>query len=377
MHHRHPDIDPQLLSQTEEQRELRTVLRDFLTEASGPESVRKHLATARGHDERLWTRLAGEIGVHGLAIPEEYGGSGFTFAELAVVLEESGRALCCAPLLPTLVLATQALLHSGDRQACERHLPRIADGTLTATVAGFDTDEPGVVAERGGSGWRLRGQADFVLDGAGADLIVVRARTPEGARLFTCEPAEDTCRRTPRRVLDETRRQALLEFLGTPATPVGDSGEVTATLDAGRAALAAEQVGGSGHALNATVEFVARREQFGRPIGSFQAVKHRLADVLVALEAARSASAYATACVALESPQLPVAASAAGAVCSETFRLATAEYVQLHGGIGFTWEHPAHLYVRRARSSEVLFGTSGQHRARLARLVGLAARSAA
>ncbi|GGK69780.1 acyl-CoA dehydrogenase family protein [Streptomyces flaveus] len=384
MHRRHPEIDPQLLSETEEQRQLRTVLRDFYTEASGPEDVRKHLATPRGYDEVLWTRLAGEIGVHGLAVPEEYGGSGFTFAELAVALEESGRALYCAPLLPTVALAAPALLHSGDRAACERHLPRIADGTLTATVAGFDADDPDsidVTAEQGGSGWVLRGRADFVLDGAGADLILVRAQTPAGPRLFACEPAPDSCHRTPRRVLDETRRQALVEFRGAPATTVGTAegteAAVSATLDTGRAALAAEQVGGSGHALDATVEFAAQRHQFGRPIGSFQAVKHRLADVLVALEAARSASAYATACTAAASPQLPVAACAAAVVCSETFRLATAEYVQLHGGIGFTWEHPAHLYVRRARSGEVLFGTTDRHRVRLAELIGLATRSAA
>ncbi|MGP4044098.1 acyl-CoA dehydrogenase family protein [Streptomyces sp. 2A115] len=402
MHRRHPEIDPQSLSETDEQRQLRTVLRDFFTEASGPEDVRKHLATPRGYDEPLWARLAGEIGVHGLAVPEEYGGSGFTFAELAVALEESGRALCCAPLLPTVALAAHALLYSGDRTACERYLPRIADGTLTATVAGFDAAEPdgsdervrsvkpGVTAEQGGSGWLLRGQADFVVDGAGADLILVRARTPAGPRLFACEPTPDTSRRTPRRVLDETRRQALVEFRGAPATTVGTAEDaedtVSATLDTGRAALAAEQVGGSGHALDATVEFAAQRHQFGRPIGSFQAVKHRLADVLVALEAARSASAYATACSAaramsspsaVASPQLPVAACAAAVVCSETFRLATAEYVQLHGGIGFTWEHPAHLYVRRARSSEALFGTADRHRARLAELIGLAVRSAA
>ncbi|MGI5192523.1 acyl-CoA dehydrogenase family protein [Streptomyces sp. CA-288835] len=381
MHRRHPEIDPQLLSETDEQRQLRVVLRDFYTETSGPEDVRKHLATPRGYDEVLWTRLAGEIGVHGLAVPEEYGGSGFTFAELAVALEESGRALSCAPLLPTVALAAHALLYSDDRAACERYLPRIADGTLTATVAGFDTEEHGVIAEQGSAGWVLRGRADFVLDGAGADLILVRAQTPAGARLFACEPTSHSCRRTPRCVLDETRRQALVEFLGAPATAVGtaEGAEdiVSATFDTGRAALAAEQVGGSGHALDATVEFVAQRHQFGRPIGSFQAVKHRLADVLVALEAARSASAYATACAAVASPQLPVASCAAAVVCSEAFRLATAEYVQLHGGIGFTWEHPAHLYVRRARSSEVLFGTADGHRVRLAELIGLAARSAA
>ncbi|WP_055553898.1 acyl-CoA dehydrogenase family protein [Streptomyces sp. NBRC 110028] len=373
MNPRHPEIAPQLLSETDEQRQLRTVLRDLCAEASGPEEVREHLAAPRGYDEALWARLAGEIGVHGLAVPEEYGGSGFTFAELAVVLEETGRALCCAPLLSTVVLAAHALLYSGDRAACERYLPPIADGTLTATVAGFGDDAPAVTAERGSAGWVLRGRADFVLDGAGADLLLVRAGTPGGPRLFACEPAPGTCRRTPRRVLDETRRQALLEFRGAPATSVGTAegaeATVAATLDAGRAALAAEQVGGSAHALDVTVEFAAQRHQFGRPIGSFQAVKHRLADVLVALEAARSASAYATACAAVAPPQLPVAACAAAVVCSETFRLATAEYVQLHGGIGFTWEHPAHLYVRRARGGEALFGTADRHRTRLAALV--------
>ncbi|MEU1948983.1 acyl-CoA dehydrogenase family protein, partial [Streptomyces sp. NPDC020125] len=224
MHRRHPEIDPQLLSETDEQRQLRTVLRDLYAEASGVEEVRKHLTTPRGYDEALWARLAGEIGVHGLAIPEEYGGSGFTFAELAVALEESGRALYCAPLLPTVVLAAHALLLSGDRRACERYLPRIADGTLTATVAGFGPDdrpgesrEPAVTAEQGGDGWVLRGRADFVLDGAGAELILVRAGTPAGPRIFACEPAPDTCLRTPRRVLDETRRQALVEFRGAPA----------------------------------------------------------------------------------------------------------------------------------------------------------------
>ncbi|MGX1673618.1 acyl-CoA dehydrogenase family protein [Streptomyces sp. NPDC055400] len=377
MHDRHPDIDPRLLSETEGQRELRSVLRDFFAEFSGPDAVRAHMAGPRGHDERLWARLADEIGVQGLAIPEEYGGSGYTFAELAVALEESGRVLCSAPLLPTVGLAAPALLGSGDRQACERYLPRIANGTLTATVAGLHDPESSIRAERGNEGTVLRGAADFVLDGAGADLILVRAQTPDGPRLFAVEPDPDTCLRTPHRVLDETRRQARVEFRGGPATPVGESDETTAVLDTARAALAAEQVGGSSHALDATVEFVAQREQFGRPIGSFQAVKHRLADVLVALEAARSASAYATACVALGSPQLPVAAAAAATVCSETFRLATAEYVQLHGGIGFTWEHPAHLYVRRARSGAVLFGTPASHRARLAELIGLAANTAA
>lgn len=377
-------IDPQLLSETDEQRQLRAVLRDFYREASGPKDVREHLGTPRGYDESLWKRLAGEIGVHGLVIPEEYGGSGFTFAELAVALEESGRALYCAPLLPTVVLAAHALLAGGERAACERYLPRIADGTLTATVAGFDADAPGVAASHAAQAGCCAAGRTSCSTGLAADLILVRADTAAGPRLFACEPVMDT---SPAYSAPCPGRDAPPGAGGVPGALAGAVGvaehtgtaehAVSATLDTGRAALAAEQVGGSGHALDATVEFVSQRHQFGRPIGSFQAVKHRLADVLVALEAARSASAYAAVCVAVASPQLPVAAGTAAVVCSETFRLATAEYVQLHGGIGFTWEHPAHLYVRRARSSEALFGTADHHRVRLTQLIGLAGRPAA
>jgi acyl-CoA dehydrogenase len=339
------NVDPLLLTETAEQTELRAVVRDLL---------------AGGEDDKLWARLAGEVGVHGLAIPERYGGSGYTFAELAVVLEETGRTLSCAALLPTVVLAANALLHSGNEQACERYLPRIADGTLTATVAGFD-GAGAVRAERDGHGWVLHGSVDFVLDGQHAGLLLVRA----GDRIFTVE----RWRSTPRRVLDETRPQALLEFAGTPATPLCGA-EITGTvLDTGRAALAAEQVGGVAHVLDHTVSYVRQRHQFDRPIGSFQAVKHRLADLLVELEAARSAAAYATACVVTTAEDLRVAASAAAMVCSAAFQRAAAEYVQLHGGIGFTWEHPAHRYVRRARAGEVLLGDQEFHRARLAALI--------
>jgi alkylation response protein AidB-like acyl-CoA dehydrogenase len=331
-----------LLTETPEQAELRAVVRDLL---------------AGGEDDKLWARLAGEVGVHGLAIPEQYGGSGYTFAELAVVLEETGRSLAAGSLLPTVVLAANTLLHSGNQQACEKYLPRIADGTLLATLA----DAPAVHAEQTSAGWVLRGSVDFVLDGQCAGLVLVRA----GEQVFAVE----TWRSTPRRVLDETRPQALLEFDGVPAIPLCSAAVADPVLDIGRAALAAEQVGGIAHALDATVGHVRQRHQFGRPIGSFQAVRHRLADLLVELEAARSASAYATACVVSAAGELPVAASAAATVCSAAFQHAAAEYVQLHGGIGFTWEHPAHRYVRRARSGAVLFGGQEFHRARLAALI--------
>jgi alkylation response protein AidB-like acyl-CoA dehydrogenase len=369
-------LDPGMLGESEEHAQLRGVLREFFAATSSPDDVRRHMAAPRGFDEKLWSRLAGEIGVQGLAIPEEYGGSGFTFAELAVAFEEAGRALACGPLLPTAVLAGCALQLSGDRAACRRHLPGIAAGTLTATVAGFDGHGEITAAPRTG-GWAGSGRADFVLHGADADLIVVAAHTGDGTALFACEPGAGGLTRRPRRVLDGTRPQALVTLQNTPLTPIGEPGAgaavVDRVLDIGRAALAAEQVGGSAHALAATVSYVRQRRQFGRPIGSFQAVKHRLADLLVDLEAARSVAAYAAACVSGAPDELPVAASAAQIVCSETYRRAAAEYVQLHGGIGFTWEHPAHLYVRRARSAEVLFGTADDHRVRLGRLLGLAA----
>ncbi|MEV4318066.1 acyl-CoA dehydrogenase family protein [Actinocrispum sp. NPDC049592] len=340
-----PRIDPSRLTETLEQQELRAVLREFF---------------AAHHDAGLWSRMAKELEIQGLAIPEEYGGSGYSFAELAVVLEEAGRVLCPAPLLSTVVLAGYSLVHSGDAEARARYLPRIADGSLTATVA-FGAD---VTAGHGAAGWTLVGSADFVLDGGQAELVLV----PVGDRLFACESEVE---RTPLRVLDETRPQARLEFRGVPAVPIEQPPQVGRVLDIGRAAVAAEQAGGIGHALQATVSYVGQRKQFGRPIGSFQAVKHRLAGLLVSYEAARSASAYASACAATDSPELPVAAAAASMVCSGAYRLAVAEYVQLHGGTGFTWEHPAHRYVRRARSTEVLFGTAQDDAARLATALGL------
>jgi acyl-CoA dehydrogenase len=358
------DIDPALLGDTAERAALRGVLREFLTGMSAPEEVRRHMASARGYDEAVWRRLATEIGVPGLVIPEEYGGSGFAFTEVAVALEEAGRALLCAPLLPTL-LASYALLLGGEPAICARYLPDIAAGTRTATVVGLDG---GPTVRSTVDGWAGYGTADGVLDGYAADLLLVLAPVAGTTGLFVA--AEEGLTRTPQQVLDGTRRQARVALDGTPLTPAGRLC-LDDLLDIGRAALAAEQVGGAGHALDATVSYVGQRHQFGRPIGSFQAVKHRLADLLVELEAARSAAAYATACVTARSPDLALAASAARVVCSATYRLATAEYVQLHGGTGFTWEHPAHLYLRRAHGAEVLFGAPDEHRARVAGLIGV------
>jgi alkylation response protein AidB-like acyl-CoA dehydrogenase len=367
------DVDPGLLGDTEERAELRAVLRGFLEKFSAPADVHRHLESGRPHDPALWARMATEIGVPGLVIPPEHGGSGAGFADLAVAVEEAGRALLCAPLLSTAVLATYTLLLGGDAEARARYLPGIAAGALTATVAGFDAESGGALrAEPSPGGWVGNGSADFVIDGCGADVILLAAGTPAGPAVFACDAGAPGLTRTSRTVLDQTRPQALITLSRTPITPVGPPGAdgvVARVLDIGRAALACEQVGGSAFVLAATVDYVRQRHQFGRPVGSFQAVKHRLADLLIELEAAKSAAAYAVSCVAGSSPDLPVAASAAKVVCSAAYRRATDEYLQLSGGIGFTWEHPAHRYVRRARSAEVLFGTVDDHLARLAALI--------
>jgi alkylation response protein AidB-like acyl-CoA dehydrogenase len=373
--HHVPDVAPAALLRTPEQEELAGIVRRLLASASTPSDVRRQLGSARGYDERLWDRLARELGIQGLVIPEQYGGGGFSFADLAVVLEEAGRALLPAPLLSTAVLAVTVLLASGDDQAASRLLPGIAQGHLTATVTGTHggARDP-LTAAGGGTTWTVSGSADFVLDGEAADIVLVAADAPAGPTMFAIDRC-DQVTRSRREVLDGTRRQALLTFAAAPAVPVGEPGAapdiMTAALNAGLAGLAAEQAGVARHALDATLAYVRDRRQFGRPIGSFQAVKHRLADLLVAVEAARAASAYATACVSDGLADQEVAVLTASVACSQASRLAVAEYLQLHGGIGFTWEHPAHLYLRRACASEVLFGTPAAHRARLADLLGL------
>jgi len=370
------DVDPLLLTPSPEHEELRAVVRDFLRATSPPEAVRGQIDSDMGYDAATWRRMADELGVQGLAVPEKYGGSGYSFAELAIVLEEAGRALLCEPLFSTVVLAAHALLRSGDDAACARYLPPMVAGHMVATVALPDTG--GCTAQRRRQDWAVTGRVDFLVDGQDADLVLVVARTPAGPTLFACERRYGFVTE-PMRVLDGTRRQARLHLREARGVPVGAPGDgdrvLAGVVDVALAALSAEQVGGSAYALEQTVAYVAGRRQFGRPIGSFQAIKHRLADLLVDIEAARSASAYATWAAATGSTELPMAASVAKAVCSETFTRAVAELVQMHGGMGFTWEHPAHLYLRRARSSEVLLGTPAAHRRRVAELAGVTTRT--
>jgi alkylation response protein AidB-like acyl-CoA dehydrogenase len=339
------------------------------------------METTEGYDPAVWAQMGSQLGLQGLAIPEEYGGSGFTYVELIVVLEEMGRSLLCAPCFSTVALAANAILTSGDDAAKKELLPGIASGDAIATLAFTEDngrwDEGGITttATRAGDGWTLDGHKMFVLDGHVANLLVVAARTPAGLSLFAVDENAPGLTRTPLATMDQTRKQARLELSGTPARLIGADGGASAglskTLDLAAVALAAEQVGGAQQCLDMSVEYAKQRVQFGRPIGSFQAIKHKCADMLLEVESAKSAAYYAGWAAAEASDELPVVASLAKAYCSDAYFHAAAENIQIHGGIGFTWEHDAHLYFKRAKSSELLLGDPTYHRELLAQRIGL------
>ena len=366
---------------SEEQEELRRSVRRFLEDKSPESEVRRLMETTEGYDPAVWDQMAQQLGLQGLAIPEEYGGSGYGYVELVVVLEEMGRSLLCAPYFATVALAANTLLASGDDAAKKEHLPGIAAGTTIATLAFTEDsgrwDEAGITmtASKSGDSYTLDGHKSFVLDGHTANLIVVAARTGSGVSLFAVDGNASGLTRTPLSTMDQTRKQARLEFSGTPARLVGSEGAgwsaLSKTLDLAAVALAAEQVGGAQRVLEMSVEYAKVRVQFGRPIGSFQAIKHKCADMLLEVESAKSAAYYAGWAASEDSDELPVVASLAKAYCSDAYFHAAAENIQIHGGIGFTWEHPAHLYFKRAKSSELLFGDPTYHRELLAQRIGI------
>ena len=366
---------------TEEQEELRKTVRAFLDSKSPETAVREQMETDNGFDPAVWAQMGEQMGLQGLSIPEEFGGSGYSFIELGVVLEEMGRALLCAPYFSTVVLAANALLHSGDDAAKKKWLPGIASGETVATLAATEPsgawDESGITMSAKGSGsdFTLTGTKMFVLDGHTANLIVVAARTAKGVSLFAVEGNAKGLTRTALSTMDQTRKQAKLEFADTPATLIGTEGKgwdvLSTVFDLAAVALAAEQVGGAQRVLDMAVEYAKVRVQFGRPIGSFQAIKHKCADMLLEVESAKSAAYYGMWCAAEMNEELPSVASLAKAYCSEAYFHAAAENIQIHGGIGFTWEHPAHLYFKRAKSSELLFGDPSYHRELLAQRIGI------
>ncbi|MEU9324392.1 acyl-CoA dehydrogenase family protein [Streptomyces canus] len=366
---------------SEEQEELGRTVRAFLAHTSPETEVRRLMETPEGYDRALWRRMGTELGLQGLAIPEEYGGAGCGPVEVGVVMEEMGRALLCAPFLSSAVLATTTLLRCADEDARKRLLPGLASGELVGTLALTEDsarwDAAGVrlTARESNGSWLLTGHKMFVLDGATADVVLTVARTADGIGVFCVDGDAAGLTREPLPTMDPTRRQARLDYRGVPATRLRTHGDgwdlVSEVLDRAAVALAAEQVGVASRALDMAVEYAKVRHQFGRPIGSFQAVKHLLADVLLEVESARAAAHYALLASENEDPELPAVASLAKAFCSDAGVQATEENIQVHGGIGFTWEHPAHLYLKRAKTSQLLFGDPAYHRELLARRIGM------
>jgi alkylation response protein AidB-like acyl-CoA dehydrogenase len=367
---------------SEEQDELRRAVHRFLSEKSPEIEVRRLMETEDGYDPAVWRQMADQLGLQSLIVPEEFGGSGFTYVELIVVLEEMGAALLCAPYFSTVALAQNTLLTSGDDKAKAAYLPGLASGETIGTLAitedngRWDFDGITLEASAPSDGtWKLNGHKSFVIDGHTADLLIVAARAPKGVTLFAVPSDASGLTRTSLMTMDQTRKQARIEFADTPATLIGTEGGaepgLSKALDLAVIALAAEQVGGAQHVLDMSVEYAKARIQFGRPIGSFQAIKHKCADMLLEVESAKSAAYYAGWAAAEDSDEVPVVASLAKSYCSEAYFHAAADNIQIHGGIGFTWEHPAHLYFKRAKSSELLFGDPVYHRELLAQRIGI------
>ncbi|MFZ0172546.1 MAG: acyl-CoA dehydrogenase family protein [Acidimicrobiales bacterium] len=366
---------------SEEQEELRKAVRRFLDDKSPSTEVRRLMETTEGYDPAVWSQMANQLGLQALTIPEEYGGAGFGYVELVVVLEEMGRSLLCAPYFSTVALAANALLASGDEAAKSEYLPGIASGQTIATLAfteesgRWDVDGITMAATPSGGGWTLAGTKSYVIDGHTADLVLVAARTENGVSLFAVPGNAEGLTRTALSTMDQTRKQAKLTFANTPARLVGEEGGagpvLSKTLDLAAVALAAEQVGGAQRVLDMSVEYAKHRIQFGRPIGSFQAIKHKCADMLLEVESAKSAAYYAGWAAAEDNDELPVTACLAKAYCSEAYFHAAAENIQIHGGIGFTWDHDAHLYFKRAKSSELILGDPSYHRELLAQRIGI------
>jgi alkylation response protein AidB-like acyl-CoA dehydrogenase len=366
---------------SEEREELRRSVRRFFDDKSPMSEVRRLIESEQGFDREVWMQMADQLGVQGLAIPERFGGSGFSYEELAVVFEEAGRALFSAPLFATVGLAAAAIMTSGDEVAQAMYLPGIADGSTVATLAysegarGWEFENITTRASGHDDVWTITGTKSFVIDGANADVILVSALTDVGLSLFAVERGVPGLMISPLQTLDLTRRQSVIDFNGVLGRLIGTEGSaaeyLSRTLDLAATVLSAEQVGGAERVLEMSVEYAKNRIQYGRPIGSYQAIKHKCSDMLVAVETSKSASIYARWTAASDSDELGVAASMAKAYSSDAYLRCASQNIQIHGGIGFTWEHDAHLYFRRAKSDDLLLGPPHYHRERLARLVGM------
>jgi alkylation response protein AidB-like acyl-CoA dehydrogenase len=370
---------------SDEQEEFRETLRRFFAERSPVSEVFRWMETAEGFDPALWKQMAEELGLPGVHLPEAQGGQGFGFLELGLVVEEMGRALVCAPFFSSVCLAANAVRSAGTPEQQARWLPELASsetvGTLAVLDAGDEWSAPAVSLEleRAGDGWILDGRKRLVTDGATAGLLVVAAREPgsaglDGVSLAVVRGDARGLAVKPLQALDQTRKLADLEFDGVRAeilgSPGGSGAALERTLDQARVALALEAAAGAEQCLGSAVEYAKHRIQFGRPIGSFQAIKHTCAELLLEVESAKSAAYWASWVASGGSDELPLAASVAKSFCDEAYLRATEDAVHVHGGIGVTWEAAPHLYYKRARANATLLGDPRWQRARIAALQG-------
>ena len=365
---------------TDEQEQFRTTIRRFLQEKSPTTAVRRLMDTAAGYDPDVWKQMSDQLGLPSIHIPEQYGGAGFGMVELGIAMEEMGRALLCAPYFSTAVLAANALLNASSEAQKARLLPDLASGARLAALAvtelggEWDPRATRLTATPDGDGFRLDGTKSYVVDGHVADLLIVAGRPSgtagrEGLALFTVSADAAGVARSLLPSMDLTRKLARIDFNGVHAQRLGDGEDgataLDRTLDQAAIALANEMVGGAQTLLDSAVDYAKLRVQFGRTIGSFQAIKHKCADMLLDLELAKSAAYYAAQAAAADDPEWPALACLAKAAASDMYLHIAIETIQVYGGIGFTWDNDTHLWFKRAKSSEVFLGEPYYHRERL------------
>jgi alkylation response protein AidB-like acyl-CoA dehydrogenase len=373
---------------SEEQEMLRKSARDFLAKESPMTYVRQMMEDDRGFRDDQWRKMA-DLGWMGLILPEEHGGAGLDFVDMVVVLEEMGRVVLPGPFFSTVIMGGVAIAEGGSAAQRQELLPKLAAGGLRVTLAQlepnarWDADGIQLEARKAGGGWRLSGTKLFVPDAHTADLVVVAGREPgskgiEGVSLFLVDAKAAGVTTALLKTMDQTRKlcEVVLKDVAVPADRVlGTPGQgwklLDRVVDRGKVGLCAEMCGGAQKVLEMSVDYAKVREQFGRPIGSFQAIQHKCANMLVEVESSKSVTYYAAWAVANDVPEAPLSAAMAKAYCSDAYRHSAGEGIQIHGGIGFTWEHDMHLYFKRAKSSEVTFGDATWNRELVAQLIGL------
>ncbi|MDA1075134.1 MAG: acyl-CoA/acyl-ACP dehydrogenase [Proteobacteria bacterium] len=365
---------------SDEQQVFRDMVRRFLEETSPTKEVRRLMDTEIGYDPAVWQRLSNELGLPGLHIPERFGGQGFGAVELGIVAEEMGRALLCAPFFSSAVLGTFAALNAASEAQREELLPDLAAGKKRITLAvaersgSWQAADITTAARSAPSGSVLNGEKWFVIDGASADQLIVAAVDEHGIGLYLVDAAADGLNRIPLDTLDPTRKQARVVFSNVSAQRLGGASDATAaldrTVDQATIVLASEMVGGADHLVRSAVDYAQMRMQFGRVVGSFQAIKHKCADLVLEVELAKSAAYYAAEALAEDDPDVPALASLAKAAASAACLRAATDCIQIHGGIGFTWENDTHLYFKRAKASEMMLGDPVYHRERMLKNVG-------